>query len=276
LRPFARDAVPGRGIALGSTISVITLVVLIPLATVVFALRGITPEQLAQALLTPRALAAFRLTVVASLAAACVDLAIGVYLAWVLVRFRFPGRRVLDALIDVPLAIPTAVTGITLATLYGANGWVGRVLEAHGIHVAYTPLGIGLALTFVGLPFVVRTVEPVLAELPRELDEAAAALGASRAQIARRVTLPLVFPAMLTGFALSLARALGEYGSVVFISGNMPGRTEIAPLAIVTHLEEYDYQGAAAIATVLLVVSFALLFGINGLQRRLSVAKAAV
>ena len=272
----SRDAIPGRSIALGSTIAIVTLVVFIPLAAVVLAMQGISAETLARALFTQRALAAFRLTLLASLAAATIDLALGSYLAWVLVRYRFAGRRVLDALIDVPLAIPTAVTGISLATLYGANGWIGGFLEAHGIHVAYTPLGIGLALTFVGLPFVVRSVEPVLAELPRELDEAAATLGADRATILRRITLPLILPAMLTGFALSLGRALGEYGSVVFISGNMPGRTEIAPLAIVTHLEEYDYQGAAAIATALLVISFVLLAAINGLQRRLSVAKAAV
>jgi sulfate transport system permease protein len=271
-----RDAVPGRSVALGSTIAIVTLIVILPLAAVVFALQGITPEALAHALLTERARNAFRLTFLASLAAATVDLAIGTYLAWILVRYRFPGRRVLEALVDVPLAIPTAVTGITLATLYGSGGWLGHALETHGVHVAYTPLGIGLALTFVGLPFVVRTVEPVLAHLPRDLDEAAAALGADRWTILRRVTLPLIFPAMLAGFALSLARALGEYGSVVFISGNMPNRTEIAPLAIVTHLEEYDYAGAAAIATVLLIASFAMLVAINALQRRLSVAKAAV
>jgi sulfate transport system permease protein len=270
------DAIPGRALALGSTIAIVTLVVFMPLAAVVFALRGITAEQLGEALLTHNAIASFQLTVGASLVSAAIDLVLGTYFAWVLVRYRFTLKRLLDALVDVPLAIPTAVTGITLATLYGAHGWVGQVLEAHGLHVAYTPLGIVLALTFVGLPFVVRSVEPVLAALPRDLDEAAAGYGASRTAIAWRITLPLIAPAMVTGFALALARALGEYGSVVFISGNMPGRTVIAPLAIVTHLDEYDYQGAAAVATVLLALSLGMLVAINALQRRLSVAKAAV
>jgi sulfate transport system permease protein len=185
------------------------------------------------------------------------------------VRYRFTGRSALDAVIDIPLALPTAVTGIALATLYSAHGAVGRVLEAHGIHVAYTPLGIGLALAFVGFPFVVRTVQPVIAALPRELDEAAASLGASRFATIARVSVPLLVPSILAGFALALARALGEYGSVVFISGNMPLRTEIVPLLIVTRLEEYDYQAAALIATVLLVASFGLLVAINGVQRKL-------
>ena len=265
----SRDAIPGRAFALGTTLTIVTLGVLVPLAVVALTAAGMSGPRLAQALLSPRAVAAFELTFGASLAAALVDVFAGTFVAWILVRYRFPGRSALEALIDVPLALPTAVTGIALATLYSAHGAIGSVLEAHGIHVAYTRLGIGLALAFVGFPFVVRTVQPVIAALPVELDEAAASLGASRAATIVRVSLPLLVPSVLAGFALALARALGEYGSVVFISGNMPLRTEIVPLLIVTRLEEYDYQGAAAIATVLLVVSFAMLAGINGVQRKL-------
>lgn len=264
-----RDAIPGRAFALGTTVAIVTLGVLVPLAVVALTASGMSGSRLAQALLSARALAAFRLTFGASLAAALVDVVAGTLVAWILVKYRFVGRSVLDAVIDVPLALPTAVTGIALATLYSARGVVGRVLEAHGMHVAYTPLGIGLALVFVGFPFVVRTVQPVIAALPRELDEAAASLGANRMATIVRVSFPFLVPSILAGFALALARALGEYGSVVFISSNMPLRTEIVPLLIVTRLEEYDYQGAAAIATVLLVASFALLLAINGLQRKL-------
>jgi len=264
-----RDAIPGRAFALGTTVAIVTLGVLVPLAVVALTASGMSGSRLAQALLSARALAAFRLTFGASLAAALVDVVAGTLVAWILVKYRFVGRSVLDAVIDVPLALPTAVTGIALATLYSARGVVGRELEAHGIHVAYTPLGIGLALVFVGFPFVVRTVQPVIAALPRELDEAAASLGANRMATIVRVSFPFLVPSILAGFALALARALGEYGSVVFISSNMPLRTEIVPLLIVTRLEEYDYQGAAAIATVLLVASFALLLAINGLQRKL-------
>ncbi len=264
-----RDAIPGRAFALGTTVAIVTLGVLVPLAVVALTASGMSGSRLAQALLSARALAAFRLTFGASLAAALVDVVAGTLVAWILVKYRFVGRSVLDAVIDVPLALPTAVTGIALATLYSARGVVGRELEAHGIHVAYTPLGIGLALVFVGFPFVVRTVQPVIAALPRELDEAAASLGANRMATIVRVSFPVLVPSILAGFALALARALGEYGSVVFISSNMPLRTEIVPLLIVTRLEEYDYQGAAAIATVLLVASFALLLAINGLQRKL-------
>jgi sulfate transport system permease protein len=262
------DAVPGRAFALGTTVAIVTLAVLIPLATIALTAAGMTGARLEAALLSPRALAAFRLTFGASLSAAAVDLVAGSYVAWLIVRYDFGGRMLLDAVVDVPLALPTAVTGIALATLYGAHGALGRILEPHGIFVAYTQLGVWLALTFVGFPFVVRTVQPVLAALPSDLEEAAAVMGASRLGTILRVILPLLFPSMLAGFALALARALGEYGSVVFISGNMPLRTEIVPLLIVTRLEEYDYQGAAAIATVLLLVSFALLLGINLLGRR--------
>jgi sulfate transport system permease protein len=268
------DAIPGRSLALGTTVSVVTLVVLIPLGVVVLTASGMSAHALAEALLSPRALAAFRLTFLASLAAASVDLIAGTFVAWVLVKYRFPGDVVLDALVDVPLAIPTAVTGIALATLYAPNGSAGRFLATFGLHVGYTQLGVWLALTFVGFPFAVRTVQPVLAAMPKDFEEAAASLGATRAATIARVTLPLLVPAILTGFALALARALGEYGSVIFISGNMPLRTEIAPLLIVTRLEEYDYQGAAAIATVLLVTSLLALLAINTVQRRIAVARA--
>jgi sulfate transport system permease protein len=262
------DAVPGRAFALGTTVAIVTLAVLIPLATIALTAAGMTGSRLEEALLSPRALAAFRLTFGASLAAAAVDLVAGTYVAWLIVRYDFGGRALLDAVVDVPLALPTAVTGIALATLYSTNGALGKILEPHGIFVAYTQLGVWLALTFVGFPFVVRTVQPVLAAMPSDFEEASAVMGAGRLATLARITLPLLFPSMLAGFALALARALGEYGSVVFISGNMPMRTEIVPLLIVTRLEEYDYQGAAAIATVLLVVSFALLLGINALGRR--------
>jgi sulfate transport system permease protein len=269
----ARDAIPGRRLALGSTLALVTLGVFVPLAAVAATAAGTGREALLEAILSPRALAAFRLTFGASLAAAALDAVAGTYVAWILVRYAFPGRALIDALVDVPLALPTAVTGIALATLYGARGAAGSALEAHGIHVAYTPLGVGLALAFVGFPFVVRTVQPVLAALPRDYDEAAKSLGASSLATLARVSLPLLAPAVLAGFALALARALGEYGSVVFISGNLPLHTEIVPLLIVTRLEEFDYPGAAAIATVLLVTSFALLFVINAWQRRLTAAR---
>ena len=270
---MAKDAIPGRSLALGTTVAIVTIGVLIPLAVVAATASGMTGARLEQALLSPRALAAFRLTFGASFAAAILDVVAGTFVAWILVRYTFGGRSILDAVVDIPLALPTAVSGIALATLYGAHSWIGRLLEAHGLHVAYTPLGVCLALTFCGFPFVVRTVQPALAALPPDFEEAAASLGASRFATLARVTLPLLVPSMLAGFALALARALGEYGSVVFISGNMPLRTEIVPLLVVTRLEEYDYQGAAAIATVLLLASFALLLAINVLQRRFVLAK---
>jgi sulfate transport system permease protein len=228
---------------------------------------------------SPRALAAYRLSFGASFAAAAVNAVFGLVVAWVLVRYRFPGRSLLDALVDLPFALPTAVAGITLTALLAKNGWLGARLEPLGIEVAYTPLGVGVALTFIGLPFVVRTVQPVLEDLEPELEEAAASLGASRWQSFARVVFPALWPALVTGFALAFARAVGEYGSVVFISGNLPLETEIAPLLIVTKLEEWDYAGATAIAAVMLSISFALLLGIQGLQRygsrRLSGAGAA-
>lgn len=261
--------IPGRGIALALTMLVIAALVIVPLSAIILSMAGITPERFVSAAFSPRALASYRLSGTTALAASAFDVVLGVWLASVLVRERQHAARFLDSLVDVPFAVPTAVTGITLATLYGPHGWIGAELARFGIAVAYTPLGIGLALAFVGLPFVVRTVQPVIAALPREFAEAAGSLGASRATILRRITLPLLAPAMLTGFALALARTLGEYGSVIFIAGNMPGRTEVVPLIIVTRLEEYDYVGAAAVATISLAASFVLLLGINALQRRL-------
>jgi len=211
-------------------------------------------------------MASYRLTFGASLGAAAINTVFGLLVAWVLVRYRFPGRRLADALVDLPFALPTAVAGIALAGLFAANGWIGSLLGPLGINVAYTPLGVLVALTFIGLPFVVRTVQPVLEELPRELEEAAATLGASRWSIFRRVVFPIVLPALITGFALAFARAIGEYGSVIFIAGNMPMVSEITPLVIITKLEQYDYTGATAIAVVMLGVSFALLLVINLLQ----------
>jgi sulfate transport system permease protein len=269
------EAIPGRNLALGTTLTFLTLIVLVPLSAVVLTLQGLTLERFLAVAASPRTLAAYRLTFGASLAGAAIDLLAGTFVAWVLVRYHFPGRRLLDAVVDIPFAIPTAVTGIALATLYGAHGWAGEALSQFGIKIAYTQIGVALALTFVGFPFVVRTVQPVIASLPKELGEAAISLGADKRTVFRRVTLPLIFPAMLTGFALALARGLGEYGSVIFISGNMPGRTEIAPLLIVSHLESFDYQGAAAIAIVLLLSSFLLLLTINALQRRIALTRAA-
>jgi sulfate/thiosulfate transport system permease protein len=212
--------------------------------------------------------ASYRLSFGASLAAGLISVGVGFLVAWVLVRYEFPGKAVVDALVDLPFALPTAVAGIALTSLYTENGWLGRYLVPLGIKVAFTPLGVIVALTFIGLPFVVRSVQPVLADADQELEEAASSLGASRWQVFSRVIFPLVRPALLTGFALAFARALGEYGSVIFISGNLPMRTEITPLLIVTKLEQYDYAGATAIAVVMLVTSFLLLFGINLLQRR--------
>jgi sulfate transport system permease protein len=267
--------IPGRGLALGTTLTAISLIVLIPLAAIVVTAAGDTPAHVFAAAFSPRALAAYRVSGVCALIASAIDVAAGGFIAVVLVRYPSLGMKALDALVDVPFAIPTAVTGITLATLYGPHGWVGSLLAANGIAVAYTPAGIVLALAFVGLPFVVRTVQPIVAALPCEFGEAAGSLGATPFTILRRVTLPLLAPALLTGFALALARTLGEYGSVIFIAGNMPLRTEIAPLVIVTRLEEYDYSGAAAVAVVCLLASFVMLLTINALQRRLSAQRSA-
>lgn len=273
-RRARRFVLPGFTLSFGITATFVSLIVLLPLAALVAHASGLTTAGFAAAAFGERALAAYRLTFGAALAAAATNVPFGIVAAWVLVRYRFPGRRLLDAVVDLPFALPTAVAGIALTTIYAENGIVGSWLARFGIAVAYTPLGVYLALTFIGLPFVVRTLQPVLEDLEPEYEEAAATLGASRAQAFARVVLPALAPAALTGFALALGRAIGEYGSVVFISGNMPGRTEIAPLLIVTKLEQYDYAGATAIASVLLVVSFMLLLTVNVLQRRLRHARA--
>jgi sulfate transport system permease protein len=256
------------------TMTIVAVVVIVPLGALVLTLNGITPEAFVKTAFSPGALAAYRLSFGAALLASAIDVVAGAAIAVVLVRYPGGLMRVLDALVDVPFALPPAVTGITLATLYGPHGWIGAWLAQHGIAIAYTPAGIVLALAFVGLPFVVRTVQPVIATLPREFALAAASLGASPFTVLRRVTLPLVAPAFLTGFALALARTLGEYGSVIFIAGNMPGKTEIVPLIIVTRLEQYDFAGAAAVALVSLAVSFFMLLAINTLQRRLLDARS--
>jgi sulfate transport system permease protein len=257
---------PGFGLTLGFTLVYLGVLVLLPLAGLFLRTASLSWPELAAAVGSPRALASYRLTFGASFAAAAANAGIGLVVAWVLVRYRFPGKRLVDGLIDLPFALPTAVAGITLTALLAPGGWVGRWLEPLGIRAAYTPLGVVIALVFIGLPFVVRTVQPVLEDLEPELEEAAASLGASRWQTFRRVLFPTLWPALMTGTALAFARAVGEYGSVVFIAGNLPMQTEIAPLLIVMKLDQYDYAGATAIACVLLVVSFALLLAINGLQ----------
>jgi sulfate transport system permease protein len=262
-----RTVLPGFGLTLGFTLTYLSLLVLLPLAGLFWRSASLGPEAFLAAVGSPRALAAYRLSFGAAFAAAAVNAFFGLIVAWVLVRYRFPGRRIADALVDLPFALPTAVAGITLTTLLAKNGWLGAPLATLGIEVAYTPLGVTVALVFIGLPFVVRTVQPVLQDLEPELEEAAASLGASRARTFARVLFPILWPALATGFALAFARGVGEYGSVVFISGNLPMRTEIAPLLIVTQLEQYEYGAATAIAAVLLAISFALLLAINALQR---------
>jgi sulfate transport system permease protein len=269
-----RDAAPARrrtgprgfGLSMGFTLFYLGLFVLIPLSALVLKTASSSWGAFVATVTSPRVLASCRVSFVASLAAALVNAVFGLIVAWVLARYSFFGRRVVDALVDLPFALPTAVAGIALTTLYAPTGLLGRPLAALGINVSFTPLGIVVALTFIGLPFVVRTLQPVLAGLDHEVEEAAASLGASRLQTFTRVVLPAIVPAWLTGFALAFARGLGEYGSVVFIAGNMPMKTEIAPLLIMTKLEQYDYAGATAIAAVLLAASFMLLFGINRLQ----------
>jgi sulfate transport system permease protein len=259
---------PGFGLALGFTLLYLGLMVMIPLSTVFLKTATMTWTAFWATVSGPRALAAYRLSLGASLIAAVINVVFGLLVAWVLERYSFPGRRLIDAFVDLPFALPTAVAGIALATIYAKNGWVGHWLEPLGIQVAYTPLGVVVALTFIGLPFVVRTVQPVLAGLDPEVEEAAASLGAGRWQTFRRVILPELVPAAVTGFVLAFARGLGEYGSVIFIAGNMPMRSEITPLLIMIKLEQYDYAGATAIAMVFLIASFALLFLVNFLAWR--------
>jgi sulfate transport system permease protein len=248
------------------TVAYLCLLVLLPLMSLPAKTASLDWDGFWRTVTDPRVVASYRLSLTTSLAAAGVNAVFGLITAWVLVRYTFPGRQILDALIDLPFALPTAVAGITLTTLYAPNGWLGRHLESAGITVAFTPLGITVALMFIGLPFVVRTLQPVIEDLDREVEEAATSLGARRAQVVARVILPYLIPAWLTGFALAFARGIGEYGSVVFISGNMPMRTEISPLLIVTKLEQFDYAGATAIALVMLLMSFSLLLAINALQ----------
>ena len=257
---------PGFRLTLGFTLFYLGLIVLIPLAGTFVKTTTLSWEQFWGTVTAPRVLASYRLSFAASLGAALLNLAGGLLVAWVLVRYQFWGKRLVDALVDLPFALPTAVAGIALTAVYSQNGWIGGLLEPLGVKVAFTPLGVFVALTFIGLPFVVRTVQPVLAELEAEIEEAAASLGANRWQTFRRVMLPVLYPSLLTGFALAFARALGEYGSVVFISGNMPMKTEIVPLLIITKLEQYDYAGATALAVVMLLVSFLMLLAINLLQ----------
>ncbi len=263
----ARNILPGFGLSLGFTLAYLGLIVLVPLSAAFLRAAGMSWHDFVAAVASPRVIAAYRLSFGASLAAGFVNALFGLVVAWVLVRYRFPGRRVVDALVDLPFALPTAVAGIALTSLYSSHGWVGRWLAPLGIQVAFTWTGVFVALTFIGLPFVVRTVQPVLQELEPEIEEAASTLGASRLQTITRILLPELAPSLLTGFALAFARALGEYGSIVFISGNMPMRTEIVPLLIITKLEQYDYRGATAIAVVMLVASFTLLLLINLLQK---------
>jgi sulfate transport system permease protein len=265
-----RTVLPGLKLTLGYSVLYLSLVVLIPLAATFLKTATMGWPQFWHTVTAPRVMASYKLTFGMSFLAALANAGFGLLVAWVLVRYPFPGRRLVDALVDLPFALPTAVAGIALTAVYATNGWIGHLLAKLGVKVAFTPLGVWVALTFIGLPFVVRTVQPVIEDLSTEIEEAAASLGADRWQIIRRVILPLIWPALLTGFALAFARALGEYGSVVFISGNMPMRTEISSLLIMTKLEQYDYTGATAIAVVLLVVSFVLLFLINWLQARSS------
>lgn len=262
----AHSVLPGFNLTLGFTLLYMSLIVLLPLSSLFFKTSELGWGGFYDVATSDRVLAALRVTFICSFAGAVINAIFGLIVAWVLVRYTFPGKRIIDALVDLPFALPTAVAGITLATLYAPNGWLGQHFAAAGIKVAYTPLGIVLALTFIGLPFVVRTVQPVLADVEAEVEEAAASLGAGRLAVFQRVIFPAIFPALLTGFSLAFARSIGEYGSVIFIAGNMPYISEIAPLLIVSKLEQYDYAGATAIAVIMLLLSFILLLAINALQ----------
>ena len=264
----SRRVLPGFKPAISLTVGYVSLLILIPLATLVLKSASLGPAAFWTAVSSPRALSAYRLSIETALAGGAINALFGMIVAWVLVRYEFPGKRIVDALVDLPFALPTAVAGIALTSLYAENGWIGKHLAPMGIKVAYTPLGIVVALTFIGLPFVVRTVQPVLQDLEPEIEDAAAVLGAGRVSTLLRVVLPGVLPALATGFALSFARGLGEYGSVVFIAGNMPMVSEITPLLIMIKLEQFDYAGATAIALVFLMVSFTMLLAVNALARR--------
>jgi sulfate transport system permease protein len=262
-----RSILPGFGMTLGFTVSYLCLIVLIPLSATFLKAASLTWPRFWHIISDPRAVASYRVSFGASFIAALINLVFGLLVAWVLVRYTFPGRRLVDSLVDLPFALPTAVAGIALTAIYSSHGWMGRYLEQIGIKAAYSQLGIVIALTFIGLPFVVRTVQPVLEDLDKDMEEAAASLGANRLQVFTKIILPAIWPAALTGFTMAFARAIGEYGSVVFISGNMPMKTEITPLLIITKLDQYDYAGATAIAVVMLVASFVMLLAINLLQK---------
>jgi sulfate transport system permease protein len=261
-----KRVLPGFGLSLGFTLVYLSLLILLPLSALVFKTSTLTLAQFWDIASSERALASYRVTFGASLLAASINAVFGLIVAWMLVRYSFPGKRLVDSLVDLPFALPTSVAGITLATLYAGNGWIGRHLEPLGIKVAFTPLGIVVALTFISLPFVVRTLQPVIEDIEPEIEEAAATLGASRLQTFVRVLLPGIFPALLTGFTMAFSRAIGEFGSVIFIAGNLPLVSEITPLLIISKLEQYDLVGATALACVMLVISFVLLLGVNALQ----------
>jgi sulfate transport system permease protein len=264
--PRSRHVLPGFGLSLGFTIFYLTGIVLIPLLALLLRPFSLGIDGFWAAISTPRVLASLRLSFGMALAAAAIDAVFGFVITWVLVRYRFPGKRLLDAVIDLPFALPTAVAGIALSALYAPNGWIGAPLAQYGIRIAYTPWGVLVAMTFIGLPFTVRTLQPVLSEMGQDVEEAAATLGATRLQTILRVVLPALLPAMLTGAAMAFARGVGEYGSIIFIAGNIPAVSEIAPLLIITKLEQFDYAGAAAIGVVMLVASFVMLLALNGLQ----------
>jgi sulfate/thiosulfate transport system permease protein len=260
------NVLPGFNLSLGFTIFYLSLIVLIPLSAAFIKTSSLNLHEFWAAVASPRVVASYKLTFGASLIGASINAVFGLLTAWVLTRYTFPGKRIIDALVDLPFALPTAVAGIALTAIYAPNGWIGSSLAPHGIKVAFTPIGVVIALTFIGLPFVVRTVQPVLEDLEAETEEAAASLGANRWQTFTKIIFPAIVPALLTGFSLAFARAIGEYGSVIFIAGNMPMVSEITPLIIITKLEQYDYAGATAVAVVMLVISFILLLAINGLQ----------
>ena len=265
-RPRRRQVLPGFGLTMGYTVVWLSLIVIIPLSAAFLSAAHLPPSRWLQILMTPRVLAAFRLSIGASLIAAGINAVFGLLIAWVLTRYEFPGRKLIDALVDLPFALPTAVAGIALATLYAPNGWLGRLLAPMGIQVAFTPLGVTTALAFVGLPFVVRTLQPVLGDLDRDLERAAATLGARPLVVFRRVIFPALLPALITGCALAFSRALGEYGSVIFIAGNIPLVSEIVPLVIMTKLEQFQYSEATVVAVATLLLSFAMMFAVNGAQ----------